>query len=76
MNASTLIHCTIKRHTEKAVLAHCELSYGHSTLDTARDIWFPKSQVKVLENAIESPVWLANAKLADFAVANRTPSFI
>ena len=55
----------IVRETDKAVLITCEIEWAGARL--GREIWFPKSQIKVEDSTLLCPAWLAKAKLNDVA---------
>lgn len=69
------IEATIKRETEKAVLAFVPLLGSiHGDDDGAGDdFWFPRSQIKILEGGIEVADWLPRRKLID---AGHNPNFL
>lgn len=54
---------SIKRETEKAVLVTVEVE--NVAARRAVDFWFPKSQIKIIENALVAPDWLVRAKLIE-----------
>lgn len=61
------IKANIVRETEKALLATVTILNIQLSKSISRDIWFPKSQVKISEGGIECPDWLAAKKLEEIA---------
>lgn len=61
------IKANIVRETEKAILANVAIMNIQLGKMIRRDIWFPKSQVKVSESGIECPEWLVAKKLEEIA---------
>lgn len=67
MTTSKIFHAGVKKETEKAICLECEVSWNSGS-SKLRDIWFPKSVIKDLdEHMCDVADWFLNKVEAEGA---------